>query len=73
MPETKRAPAMPNATPTWVLEELFGWIPGRDHVCARHHPQDRHIDHPPRSGIHLRVADEGQVVTSFGLVVVEAG
>ena len=32
MPKSKRPPAMPNATPTWVVEELFGGGGGASHA-----------------------------------------
>jgi len=36
-------------------------------------PADRHVDSTPWTNIHLKVAADGQVLTSFGLVVVRAG
>ena len=36
-------------------------------------PADRHVDTTPWTNIHLKVAADGHVLTSFGLVVRRAG
>jgi len=59
------------------IEELAAELERRGHsmeVTFRlgDAPEDRHIDRDPWSNTHLKIATDGYVVTSFGLVVTKA-